>query len=755
MSTLTRWVLSHKFFVVPFWLILTIVGLASAQSANNALSKKFSVPGGEGIETSAAILQQYGSGGGSPIVPVVTLPAGVTVNTPGVKAQLASAFGRIAGAVPGARIASYASTGNRAFVSADGRTTFGLVYPRSRLNADTGAIMAPALARIQHALTGTAIDGVRFHLTGIAALDTGSGNSQGHSVLFATILAGLTALLVLAFVFGSFLAIIPLLMALVAIPTTLLLVWGLTTITDVSFIVIFLLALIGLGVAIDYSLLIVMRWREERARGLANELAIVRAMETAGMSVVFSGCTVAVGLLALVVLPLPFLKSVGYGGMLIPLMTVVVALSLLPVVLATVGPFLDWPRHKGSGRPSRVWTAWAKQVVRHPWIAATAGLLLLGVLLAAGSTISLNGARADSLAKSGDAHAGLVALERSGIGAGALSPFELLVQHASPSAVAHHIASVPGVRGAVAPANWRRSRRQSGHATAVVDAFPVADGSSSAAVQTLDRVRTVAHSLPGRVRVGGMIAGNVDFVNAIYGNFPQMIGLIVLLTFLFLVRAFRSVVLPLKAVLLNLVSVGAAWGTMVLIWQDGFGSKALWGIQSTGAIPAWVPLMTFAFLFGLSMDYEVFLLSRVREAYDTDGSTEGGVVTGIGRIGRLITGAALILFLSFVSMTGTPQVEVKMMGTGLAAGILLDATVVRMLLVPALVVLFGRWNWWLPARIARLLRVPAGSFQRGLFRRLYLERPAQRAPRHGWTAGSVAVGRNRHHGRHCSGAHAG
>src|SRR5712692_2790824 len=145
MSTLARWVLSHKRYIVPFWLIVTIAGLASAQSANNALSKQFSVPGGEGIKTSTAILERYGSGGGSPVVPVVSLPAGVTVNTPGVTAQLASAFGRIAVAVPGARIASYASTGNRAFVSADGRTTFGLVYPRSRLNADTRAIMAPAL----------------------------------------------------------------------------------------------------------------------------------------------------------------------------------------------------------------------------------------------------------------------------------------------------------------------------------------------------------------------------------------------------------------------------------------------------------------------------------------------------------------------------------------------------------------------------------------------------------------------------------
>jgi RND superfamily putative drug exporter len=511
-----------------------------------------------------------------------------------------------------------------------------------------------------------------------------------------TMIAGLTALIVLLVVFGSALAILPLLMALAAIPTTFLLIWGLASATYVSFIIEFLVALIGLGVAIDYSLLVVMRWREERARGLSNQGAVVRAMETAGRSVIYSGGTVAIGLFTLVVLPLPFLRSMGYGGILIPLVTVAVVLTLLPVVLATVGPFLDWPRHKSS-RPSRIWTAWASRVVRHPWIAAAAGLLIFGVLLNAGRTISMGTVRADSLAKTGGAHAGLVALERSGIGTGVLMPFELLARGTHPAFVARAITAVPGVRGAAAPIAWQRGR------LAVVDVFPAADGSSTSARDTLARVRATAHRLPGSVRVGGSIAGNLDFTTAIYGNFPEMIALIMLLTFLFLVRAFRSVLLPLKAVLLNLISVAAAWGVIVLIFQDGNGSNMLWGIPATGEVDSWIPMIVFCFLFGLSMDYEVFLLSRIREAFDATGSTEGAVVTGIGRIGRLITGAALILFLAFVSMTSGPQTQVKMLGTGLAAGILLDATVVRMLLVPALVVLLGRWNWWLPAPLARIL----------------------------------------------------
>ncbi|MGH2345122.1 MAG: MMPL family transporter, partial [Chloroflexota bacterium] len=187
--------------------------------------------------------------------------------------------------------------------------------------------------------------------------------------------------------------------------------------------------------------------------------------------------------------------------------------------------------------------------------------------------------------------------------------------------------------------------------------------------------------------------------------FPLMVGLIALVTFILLVRAFRSLLLPLKAIALNVISVGAAWGVMTLVWQDGHGSGQFWGIAATGSITAWIPLMVFAFLFGLSMDYEVFILARMREEYDRTGSTNGAVIGGIGHTGRLVTSAALILVLAFVALAAIPMTDTKVMATGLAAGILLDATVVRMLLVPALVALFGRWNWWLPEFPARLLRV--------------------------------------------------
>jgi RND superfamily putative drug exporter len=214
------------------------------------------------------------------------------------------------------------------------------------------------------------------------------------------------------------------------------------------------------------------------------------------------------------------------------------------------------------------------------------------------------------------------------------------------------------------------------------------------------------------VRVGGQPAANDDFVDAVYGSFPLMLVLIAVSTFILLARAFRSLLLPAKAIVLNVLSVAAAWGVLVLVWQQGYGSEAIWDIQATGSIPSWMPLMVFAFLFGLSMDYEVFILSRMREEYDRTGSTETAVIQGIGRTGRLVTSAALILLLAFASMASGPETDVKMMATGLAAGIVLDATVIRALIVPAVIALMGRWNWWLPHWPARALRVEPSPLRR-------------------------------------------
>jgi RND superfamily putative drug exporter len=704
MSSLTRWVLSHKRSVAGLWLALTIAGIVAAGPASNALEPEFSVPDKEGWETNVAIAERYRGTGGdaAPLVPVVTLPKGAKVDSTETRRDLSRIDARLGRALPGARIASYASTGDEAFVSDDGRTTFAIVYPPPDPDSTFGE--NPRAERAARgALSGATVAGEPVRLTGLDALaEAGGSDSEGPGVLLEAVLGALGALVVLAFVFASFLALVPLVMAFVSIMTTFLLLLGLTELTSVSPIVQFLIALIGLGVAIDYSLLVVTRWREERAHGRSGDEAVQRAMETAGRAVVFSGVTVAIGLLALIALPLPFLRSMGYGGMLIPLVSTIVAITLLPVVLAKLGPRLDWPHRRTDDKASRAWTRWAEAVSRRRWLAAGAGMAVIVALALAATDLQLGTSDADTIARSGDAKEGLVALERSGIGEGALLPHEVLVEgKTDPEQVAAGLRAVDGIHGAVAPddAAWRRD------GTALVDAIPVPDSASDEGQATLASVRGAAHAAGSDVRVGGEPAANADFVDAVYGSVPLMIALITITTFILLARAFRSLLLPAKAIVLNVLSIAAAWGVLVLVWQKGYGSELIWDIQATGSVPSWMPLMVFAFLFGLSMDYEVFILSRMREEYDRTGSTRTAVVRGIGRTGRLVTSAALILFLSFTSMASGPETDVKMLATGLAAGILIDATVIRALIVPAVIALMGRWNWWLPRWPARALRV--------------------------------------------------
>jgi RND superfamily putative drug exporter len=698
LTRLTRFVLRHRRLVVAVWLSLTAAGIVAAGPAFRAFSAQYSVPGREGYETNQEITRLYGNGGDSaPVVAVVTLPVETaSMRSPLVSRDLHRVETTIEGAVPRARVVSYASTGDGAFVSRDGRTTFVLAYPHPK-RGNFGQ-NPEAAKKIQAALHGVTVAGAPVRVTGFDALNADGGGGGGVGILLEAVLGGLGALAVLAFVFASLLAFVPLLVALISIMTSILLVWGLASVTPVSGIVGFLIALVGLGVAVDYSLLVVVRWREERAHGHAGDEAVARAMATAGRAVVFSGTTVAIGLLALVALPVPFLRSVGYGGLLIPLVSVAVALTLLPVILATVGPRFDWPHLRTDDRASRSWTRWAGLVVRRRFLAAGAAVAVLAALLAGATTLRLGPANGnpDTISRSGQAKQGLEQLESSGIGAGVLSPIEILTPRAQSAGLLRRLDEVQGIQGAVAPATrgWQRG------GTAIVDVFPRDDSSA-----TVDHVRKAAHAVGPDVKIGGIVAQNDDFVSAVYGSFPLMIALIAVLTFVLLARAFRSLLLPAKAVLLNVLSVAAAWGVVTLVWQHGYGSHALRGIPAAGSIPSWLPLMVFAFLYGLSMDYEVFILARMREAYDRSGSTETAVVEGIGRTGRLVTSAALILFLGFVAMATAPDTSVKMIATGLGAGILLDATVVRALLVPATVSLFGRWNWWLPRPVARALRV--------------------------------------------------
>jgi RND superfamily putative drug exporter len=705
MERLADRILAHKRLVAVAWLVLALVGFATLTRSTGALTKRYDLPGFAGYEASQTIEHTFGSGGGQsqPLVAVAHVPGGVAAH----RRELGGALARIARTLPHARIASYASTGSRAFLSADGQTTFALVYPP--LSPRTGAAVAGSLAAVRRALAGARVGGQPLRVTGADALaDDASTAKKGPGVAAESMLGGLGALVVLAFVLGSALAHVPLLIALAAVPTTFLLVWALTTVTNVHFLVEYFIALIGLGVAIDYALLLVSRWREEREAGAANEDAVRRAVATAGRAVLVSGTAVSIGLFALVALPVPFLRSIGLAGLLIPLVSSAAALTLLPVVLDVAGPRLDRNRLTPPTDGAAAWIRWGELVVRHRVAALFVALAALAALLVPAFALRLGQARADSLAQTGPALAALDRLEHTGIGGGVLAPLEVVTTPAAAGRLAHVLARVDGVRGAVAPVGWRRG------GTALVDVLPSRDPASSAGSRTLARVRAAAAASGLPAQVGGMTASTHDFVAAVYGSFPEMLALLGLVSFLLLARAFRSVVLPLKALALNVLSIGSAWGVVVLVWQEGHGSHLLSDLPATHTTTAWIPLMVFAFLFGLSMDYEVFLLARMREEYDRSGSTASAVSLGVGRTGRLITSAALILFLAFVAMGAGPETDVKTLATGFAAGILLDATIVRALLVPALEAVLGRANWWLPAPLGRLLRVTEPAPERPL-----------------------------------------
>ena len=700
LGRLAGFVLRHRRIVIIAWFVLFLTGGMAAGQVSKRLSFDFSLPGQPGYETAARIIHTYGNGGDQPpAILVVTAPVGESATAN--ENVISGAFDAIRAAEPSLRVVDYGVTGDSKFVTDDGRSTYALVFTPPVNGFGSGAQVDAARGILAKRLVGYSVG-----LTGLNQLAMG-GDTKGPGVLVETIIGGAGALIVLAFVFASFLALLPLLVASVSILTTFLVVLGLTYLTEVSFIVEFLIALVGLGIAIDYSLLLVTRWREERARGSDNATAVITAVETAGRAVVLSGLTVAIGLAALVVLPVPGLRSTGIGGMLIPLVSILVVITLLPALLGGIGPRVDWPRVRKEQNASRAWSAWGRGVIRWRWAAAGFALVLLGLFAVPALQIKVGETGVNSLAKSGPAYAAYETLIAGGVPQGVLSPIEVLTTTEAAPGIRAAISGLPGVRTAVLPSGETGSKAGTSDII-VVPSFATLNNKT---LTPVDAVESAVSHHPGVIGVTGLGAIEQDYSHAVFGNFPVMFALIALVTFLILARAFRSLLLAGKAVILNVLSLTATFGLMTWFWQEGHGSQAIFGIPGTGAITFWVPLMIFAFLFGLSMDYEVFILTRVREEYDRTGDTNAAVTVGLGRTGRLVTSAALILFLAFASLASAPDTDIKVLATGLGAGILLDATIVRALLVPALVSLFGKWNWWFPQRVSRVLGVrtpPAG-----------------------------------------------
>ena len=689
--------------VIGIWVLLTAFGVFATMRVSDRWFESFSIPGHEAYETNQRALATFGSGEQAPLVAVFESKGDIT------RQDLEPAIAKAAEINPGSRVSSYFDDRNPMYVSTDRKTMFAEFYPPGQ-NTFTSELN---IEEVRAALAANAPPGVTTHLTGLLPLyDTSSEGGEGPSVLTEALIGGIGALVILLFVFGTLPAVaIPLVIAISAILNTFTLVWILTYVTDVSIVVQFLIALVGLGVAIDYALLMIFRFREELAAGEDTETALVETMTHAGKSVIVSGSTVAVGLLSMILLPLPFIRSIGIGGMLIPAVSVLVSITLLPALLSVLGPRINKLRVMPkkvvavSDAESGFWARWAGLVTRRPIPVAAVGTVIVGVLLALGLQLNPSEAQAKDFPGKGDAIVGRDTLDRAGISPGVIKPFMVLTREDQAGEVAERLRNVEGVAGAAAPGTWRKD------GVALVEAIPAVDGSSKAVRKTITRVKD---ALPDGATLGGVAPEDRDFVHAVYGNFPYVLLFVILLSYVLLARAFRSLLLPLKAVILNLVSLGAAFGIIVFIFQQGHGSEAIWNVPATDSIIPWIPLMIFAFLFGLSMDYEVFMLTRMREAYDEVANTKQAIAVGLARTGKLVTSAALVLMFAFFVLSTSPGVDIKQFGIGLAAGIIFDATVIRALLVPALMTLMGRWNWWLPDWAARVLRTrPSGPEPEG------------------------------------------
>ena len=698
LERLARLTIRHRWPVIVVWVALTVVGGVAAGKLSTRWYQSTAVPGKPAYETGQRTLKEFGAGVRAPNV-VVFHSSGDVTRSAAVRAAVA----RVDRASPGALTSSYFSTGSLAYVSSDRHTTFQEVYPPGRAGVDrkSGAVEMRAVAA--RGLPA----GITVDVTGRDALDeanshAGNGSS---SALLETSIGGLGALIILLFVFGTLPAVLmPLVVAVAAILNTFTLVWLLTYVTNVSVIVQFLIALVGLGVAIDYSLLMIFRFRDELRGGNDVESALVETMTHAGHSVIVSGTTVAVGLLAMVALPLPLLRGMGIGGMLIPVVSVFASLTLLPALLAVLGTRINsvrvMPRRlTDRGHPEDgAWGRWARFVLRRPAAVAAVGLVIVAAFAGLGTRLNANEAQLRYFPGTGTAIAARNQLAAAGISPGVMKPLNVLVENGgNAQLVAATLRAVPGVVGATAPPGWRRG------SNSFVEGFAAIDGAAPGIQGIVDRANASLEGTNGSLT--GIAATDRDFLHALLGSFPYALGLVLLLTLILLTRAFRSVVLAVKAVVLNLLSLAAAFGIVVFIFQQGHGSS-LWGVGATHSITAYIPVMIFAFLFGLSMDYEVFMLGRMREAYDETGSTDKAIELGLARTGKLVTSGALILALAFLVLSSTPGYEVKSLAIGLAAGIIFDATVIRALLVPALMKLLGEWNWWMPGWTGTVLRIP-------------------------------------------------
>jgi RND superfamily putative drug exporter len=697
------------------WAVLAAVVLGLAGTAGGSFADDLVAPGSQSEEAMALLEERFPEAAGGSAMAVFAAPAGERLadHRPAVEAAVA----RIAEVEHVAAVVDPFTAGT---VSPDGRIGFAEIAfdrPSMEVGPEPLAPLASAMEPARRA-------GVAAELGGDAAFINAESETSGTEAVGL-----LAALVVLVVAFGTVVAaLVPIALTLVAVAVGLGGIALLAKAMDVSSAAPTIGAMIGLGVGIDYALFIMARYREHRAAGQGNRTALSNAMGSAGSAILFAGGTVVVAMAALVLTGLGFLVSMGLSTSLVVLLAVAAALTLLPALLSLLGDRVDAGRLLGRRRPvspaaDTAWWRFAHRVSGRPWpyLAVAAAVLLALAAPALRMETGFPDAGDDSTSTT---HRRAYDLLAEGFGPGFNAPLLLVADLRRPGvdaqaipALSERIAADPGIAVVGEP------RTSPAGDTVVLPTIPTTAPADTETSRTLERVRDL---VPDNVAVSGVTAMTDDLTRQLGDTLPIFIAAILAASFLLLMVVFRSIAVPLKAAVVNLLSIGAAYGVVVAVFQWGW-LKDLFNLEGTYLIASPLPTIFFAVLFGLSMDYEVFLLSRIREEYDATGDNAESVARGMAGTGRVITSAALIMTAVFGSFVANPSPLVRMLGLGLSTAIVLDATLVRMVMVPATMALLGRANWWLPRWLDR--RLPRlGMEGAGLVRQPEPVEPALPAP---------------------------
>jgi putative drug exporter of the RND superfamily len=695
-----RWV------VVAVWALVFLVSAAAISGLSDLLTNRFSLPGTDTARAERILEEEFGQKSTGSFSIVVEGEPG---SAGGLVPQVRTAAERAAAELPTGRLAGVQPVSD-AVVSA-------------QIVSNLEPADAKGYTDDMRAAAGE-IPGAEIYVSGQAAIEHDLDPVFERDLQVGELYIAIPiALLILVFVFGTLAFLVPFIFAGAAIPATLGIIWIFANFMELTTYLQNLVMLIGFGIAIDYSLLVVYRYREELAGGKSKEDAIVRTMETAGRAVVFSGSAVGIGLALMLFMPLPFMRGFGIGGLVIPLVSVVCALTLLPVLLYFLAAKLDrvrlLPRRVLERREAEYnfWVRLSRAIMRRPAVFAAGTAALLIALALPVFALELGPGSNKGIPQDLEGVQGLNVISDA-IGEGALAPTEIVGDTGRAGGVED-----AAVRSALS--NLQQGLQRDPEVAQVrfgpeaqyvdpagrffrLEVAGKSEYGSPPALDFVDRLRAdiaPAAGFPDRVEVyaGGGPPSGVDFLDVTYGAFPWLVLGVLLLTYVLLLRAFRSVVLPLKAIVLNLLSIGAAYGLLVIFFKWG-GADAV-GLIAFDQIEGWIPVFVFAMVFGLSMDYEVFLVSRMREEWDAGRDNETAVSLGLAKTGRIVTAAGLVMFAAFMGFVAGSIVGLQQFGFGLAMAILIDVTIVRALLVPSAMALFGRWNWWLPANVARVFRV--------------------------------------------------